>query len=410
MWLMEKLTPDFKTIADFRKDNINSMKKVFKEFTIMCKKMDLFGKELVAIDGSKFKAVNGKAKCYTKGFLKSEIKEIEEKIEKYLKEIETIDTEERKHRKIDKKKLESSINQIKEKREEVEQMLKRIESGEIEQISKTDKDSRMMKQSGGRYEVSYNGQISVDSKHHLIIESAITNEGNDLKQLSKMAKKSKEVLEDDDEETKKSRTTKKNKTTNSETKEENFKVVADTGYHLGEELSAFETASIECYVPSPIKSSNEREGGYGIDNFKFNKDKDEYTCHAGKELTYRFSYKRGNKEMRNYRCKGCVSCSLRSKCIGKRRYKAIYQSPYDKAIEKVRERCKANPEIIKRRSQIVEHVFGTIKESLGYGGGFLLKGLEKVSCEFSLIALSYNIKRVQNILGVKAMIEMLNHG
>lgn len=423
MWLMEKLTPDFKTIADFRKDNVNSMKKVFKEFTIMCKKMDLFGKELVAIDGSKFKAVNGKAKCYTKGFLKSEIKEIEEKIEKYLKEIETIDTEERKHRKIDKKKLESSINQIREKREEVEQMLKRIESGEIEQISKTDKDSRMMKQPGGGYEVSYNGQISVDSKHHLIIDIDVTNEGNDLKQLSNMAIKSKEILEkgtpedeskNESKDESKNESKEENKDRNKQKEEDKFKkedrlkVVADVGYHKGEEISKCESAAITCYVPPPMRSPNERAGRYGIDEFKYDKDKDLYVCPAKQELTFRGIQKRDDNELRIYECSKCRQCTLRNKCISEKGNKRIKRSQYEETLQAVRERCKSNREIVKKRSQIVEHVFGTMKETIGYGGGFLLKGLEKVRGEFSLIALSYNIKRVLNVLGTKAMIQLLN--
>ncbi|MCX6157376.1 MAG: IS1182 family transposase [Ignavibacteriae bacterium] len=399
MWLMEKLTPDFKTIADFRKDNIDSLKKVFREFTLLCKKMNLFGKELAVIDGSKFKAVNSKAKCFTKGFLKSEIKEIDAKIDKHLKEIETIDREERNTRKIDKKKLESSIKEIREKREEVEQMLKRIESGEIEQISKTDKDSRMMKQAGGGYKVSYNGQISVDSKHHLIIDIDVTNEGNDLNQLSNMAKKSKEIMEDENKE--------ENKDNNKKKEEDKFKVVADVGYHKGEEIAKCESADIACYVPSPQRSPNERAGRYGIDDFKYDKDKDLYVCPANEELTFRGTQKRDDNELRKYECSKCKQCTQRDKCISSKGNKVIKRSQYQEALQTVRQRCKENRDIVKRRGQIVEHVFGTMKEAIGYGGGFLLKGLEKVSGEFSLIALSYNIKRVQSVLGVITMIEIL---
>lgn len=401
MWLMEKLAPDFKTIADFRKDNISSLKKVFREFTLLCKKMNLFGKELAVIDGSKFKAVNSKAKCFTKGFLKSEIKEIDAKIDKHLKEIETIDREERNSKKIDKKKLESSIKEIREKREEVEQMLKRIESGEIEQISKTDKDSRMMKQAGGGYKVSYNGQISVDSKHHLIIDIDVTNEGNDLNQLSNMAIKSKEILKDENKE--EIQDTQKK----TEEDENKFKVVADAGYHKGEEIAKCESEEIACYVPSPQRSPNEKEGRYGIDDFKYDKDKDLYVCPANEELTFRGTEDRDGNELRRYECSKCKQCTLRDKCIKSKGNKVIKRSQYEEALQTVRDRCKANRDIVKKRGQIVEHVFGTMKEAIGYGGGFLLKGLEKVSGEFSLMALSYNIKRVQSVLGIITMIELL---
>ena len=404
MWLMEKLSPDFKTIADFRKDNISSLKKVFREFTILCKKMNLFGKELAVIDGSKFKAINSKAKCFTKGFLKSELKEIDEKINKHLKEIETTDREERNNNKIDKEKLQKHIKNIQEKREEVKRMLARMESGEIDQISKTDKDSRMMKQAGGGYKVSYNGQISVDSKHHLIIEAEVTNEGNDLHQLSEMAKKSKEILEDENN----NATVGTSKNTSNETEEKKFKVVADTGYHNGEEVEKCELEKIECYVPSPKRSPNERAGRYGIDDFKYDKAKDLYVCPAGEELTFRTEYDKDDKKMRRYECSKCKECSMRDKCIKSKGNKVINRGPYEEALQTLRERGKANPDIIKRRGQIVEHVFGTMKEAIGYGGGFLLKGLKKVNGEFNLIALSYNIRRVMNILGIKTMIEMLN--
>jgi transposase len=411
MWLIEKLAPDFKTIADFRKDNINSLKKVFREFTLLCKTMNLFGKELAVIDGSKFKAVNSKAKCFTKGFLKSELKEIDEKINKHLKEIEAIDREERNSSKIDKEKLQSHIKNIQEKKEEVRQMLEKIKSGEIDQISKTDKDSRMMKQAGGGYKVSYNGQISVDSKHHLIIAAEVTNEGNDLKQLSNMAKKSKEVFEEENEETNNNNANGNNtngNNTNDKIEKTKYKVVADTGYHKGEEVAKCESEEIECYVPSPNRSPNKKAGRHGIEDFKYDKDKDLYVCPAGEELTFRFKYNRDDKEIRRYECNKCKECSLRDKCIKSKGNKIINRGPHEEALQIVRERCKANPDIIKKRGQIVEHIFGTIKEAIGFGGGFLLKGLEKVNGEFSLITLSYNIRRVQNILGIKNMIIMLN--
>lgn len=397
MWLMEKLAPDFKTISDFRKDNITILKKVFREFTILCNKMNLYGKELAVIDGSKFKAVNSKDKCYTKGFLKSELKEIDDKINKHLKEIETTDKRDRHDKKIDKEELDGYINRIRQEKQEVEQMLEKIESGEVKQISKTDQDSRMMKQSNGGYKVSYNGQISVDSKHHLIIGTDVTTEGNDLNQLSKMAENAKEILGEEQKDE-----------LNEKTEQEKFKVVADTGYHKEEELAKCELSGIECYVPSAKRSSNEKEGRYGIEEFKYDKEKNLYICPAGESLTYKSSYQRNTREISRYETNKCTGCPLREKCKKSKGNKVIYRSEYEEIVRIVKQRCKTNKEIIKKRGQVVEHIFGTMKKTMGYGGGFLLKGLEKVKGEFSLIALSYNLKRVQNILGIKTMIEMLN--
>ena len=384
MWLMEKLTPDFKTISDFRKDNIKSIKKVFREFTILCKRINLFGKELTVIDGSKFKAVNSKDRCYTRNFLKSELKEIDEKIEVYLKEIEKTDRNDQKPRKIEKAEIEETISKISKEREEIQKMLKEIESGEQDQISKTDKDSRMMKQPGGGYQVSYNAQISVDSKHHLIIENEVTNDGNDINQLSSMSEKSKEILE-----------------------AESIKIAADTGYYKESEIEKCEKQGIECYIPSPKRSRNEKEGRYGAEDFQYDEEKDVYICPEGKELTYKSTYERDSKQIKRYGCSQNKQCPNKKNCTASKGNKIIYRSQYEQTIKRVQQRCRENPEIIHKRGSIVEHIFGTIKQSYGYGGGFLLKSLEKVKGEFSLMALVYNIKRVQNVLGGEVRVNLI---
>jgi len=176
---------------------------------------------------------------------------------------------------------------------------------------------------------------------------------------------------------------------------------------IQERAKTYESEEIACYVPSPQRSPNEREGRYGIDDFKYDKDKDLYVCPANEELTFRGTEDRDGNELRRYECSKCKQCTLRDKCIKSKGNKVIKRSQYEEALQTVRERCKANRDIVKKRGQIVEHVFGTMKEAIGYGGGFLLKGLEKVSGEFSLMALSYNIKRVQSVLGIITMIELL---
>ena len=384
MWLMEKLTPDFKTIADFRKDNIKSIKKVCREFTIFCKKLGLYGGELAAIDGSKFKAVNNKEKCYTRNFLKSELKEIDIKIDQYLKEIEKTDKKEQKLGKIEKEKLEDIIKNIQEERKEVTRMLEEIENGTSSQISHTDPESRMMLTSGKGYQVSYNGQISVDSKHHMIIESDVTNEMNDMNQLNKMAEKTKQMLNTD-----------------------TLKVVCDSGYFNEKEISECESNKIECYIAIPKKASNEDKGKYGLDEFRYDKCKDNYICPQGKELTYSCTYKKHKKIVRKYECFECKECPVKSGCTTSKTNRCLLRSEYVLEVERVKKRTKENKGILKKRKEIIEHVFGTLKQWLGYGGGFLLKGLEKVNGEFSLLTMTYNLKRAIKIIGIKEMIKFL---
>lgn len=255
MWLMRRLHPDFKTIADFRKENTESIRKVCREFTVFCKRLDLFGSELVAIDGSKFKAVNSKDKCYTRNYITNELKQIDETIGKYLKAIEHTDEKEKNLTKIKVEELQLAIDNLDKEKKEIEQMLKEIESGETDQVSKTDSDSRMMKTASGNYEVSYNAQIGVDSKHHMIIESEVTNDRNDTGCLSKMAERSKASLG-----------------------VEKLRVVSDSGYYSEKAINDCQNRSIETYVAIPQKSSNENEGRYSLSQFTYEAHSDKYIC------------------------------------------------------------------------------------------------------------------------------------
>ena len=328
MWLMEKLTPDFKTIADFRRDNINSIKKVCREFTIFCRKLGLYGGELAAIDGSKFKAVNSKDKCYTRNFLKSELKEIDIRIEQYLKEIEKTDKREQKLQRIEKEKLEEIIKNINKERKEVTRMLEEIEGGTNSQISQTDPDSRMMLTSGKGYQVSYNGQISVDSKHHMIIESKVTNEVSDRGQLHSMAEKTKQMLE-----------------------LEELKVVCDSGYYNEEQISKCESNKIECYIATPKTPSHETAGRYGLKEFQYKESKDVYICPQGKELTYLGSYKKHKGYIKRYECSECKRCPVKSECTNSKNNRYIDRSEYIEAIEKTKNRTEENKEFLRVRKK-----------------------------------------------------------
>lgn len=382
MWLMKKLHPDFKTISDFRKDNIESIKKVCREFTIFCRKLNLIGSELLAIDGSKFKALNNKDKCYTKNFIKRELLEIDEKINNYLHSIENTDNKEKEFSQIKADELKQVIENLEEEKKEIVEMLKEIESGNVDQVSKTDSDSRMMKTSQNGYQVSYNAQISVDSKHHIIVENEVTNNQNDLNCLSQMAEKSKEILG-----------------------VENLKTISDGGYYNEKEISKCENNNIECYIGIPKKHSNESEGKFGKSEFIYDQPADRYLCPENKELTYRGTYQKRNRTMKRYECGECKGCRQKIHCTNSKRNRYIDRSEYEEIIERIKERMKTNKEMLKIRSKTVEHVFGTMKQWLGYGGGFSLKGLRKVSGEFSLMAMVYNMKRAINIVGMKKLIE-----
>jgi len=384
MWLIKKLHPDFKTISDFRKDNIDSIKKVCREFTIFCRKLNLLGSELLAIDGSKFKALNSKEKCYTKNFMKKELKEIDAKINEYLESIEYSDKKDEKFSKIKPEELNQVLENLENDRKAIEEMLKEIDSGEAEQISKTDADSRMMKTPGNGYQVSYNAQIAVDSKHHIIVESEVTNEQNDIKCLSQIAKKSKQVLEVD-----------------------KLKVVCDSGYFSEKEIYNCEKNNIDCYVAIPRKFSNESQGMYSLREFKYDPATDTYLCPQNKEMTYRYTYIKGNRALKRYECSECKRCQFKKQCTSSKGNRYISRSEFEDVIQNLRERMRENKKILRIRSKTVEHIFGTMKQWLGYGGGFLLKGLNKVNGEFSLISMVYNMKRALKLMGTKKLIESL---
>jgi transposase len=243
MWLMRKLRPDFKTIADFRKENAAGIKKVCREFTVWCKRLELFGGELVAIDGSKFRAVNSSKRNFTQKKLRRMIREIDDKIDQYLKELDRQDKQEAGPQSLSREQLKEKIEGYKERRAQYEQLKSDLDQGGESQISLTDPESRSMRVGHG-VEVSYNVQIVVDQKNKLLVEHEVTNEVIDLGQLSAMAKKAKETLG-----------------------VETLEVVADRGYYNGEEVKACEQSGITAYVPKSNTSSNLKRGLFTKEDF-----------------------------------------------------------------------------------------------------------------------------------------------
>jgi transposase len=382
MWLMRKLRPDFKTITDFRKDNRKAFRGVFRQFVLLCKGLGLVGGELVAVDGSKFKAVNSGQRNFSQKKLEERLKKIDEKVERYLDEMDRGDKE-GKESEISAAELKQKIEKLKERKGRYEELLKELVASGQSQVSLTDPESRAMALTP-RGEVSYNVQTAVDRKHHLIVEQDVTNDGLDNHQLFSMAQKTKQMLG-----------------------QEELQVVADMGYYNHEELKRCEDEGITTYVSKPLVSKNTARGLFGKEKFIYEADGDCYRCPAQERLEFRFETQEGDKKFRYYWTKACPSCALKAQCTTDPRFHRIKRWEHEEILERIEQRVKANPLILKLRQQLVEHPFGTIK-FWNDQRHFLMRGLEKVRAEFSLSTLAYDIKRALNIVGVKGLIAALN--
>lgn len=380
MWLMGKLTPDFKTIADFRKDNLTAIKSVCREFTLLCKKLELFGGELIAIDGSKFRAVNSRKRNFNQQKLERAIKMIDEKIVGYLKELDRADTQESVVKTPSAEELQEKIKQLGERKEKYRNLAQELKESGEKQVSLTDPDSRSMPV-GLTTEVSYNVQAAVDAKHKLIIEHEVTNAVTDREQLAEMATRAKQVLG-----------------------VEQLEVIADMGYSDAGEIKRCEDQGITVYVAQPQTSANEKKGLYTKQDFSYLPNRDCYLCPAGAELEFRFASHEKGRDIKYYASSACKSCQISHLCTTNKSGRRITRLVEEESAERAAQRARDNPEKMRLRQQIVEHPFGTIKRAMT-SGYFLMKGLQKVGAEMSLTVLSYNIKRVVNILGVAKMIE-----
>lgn len=380
MWLMRKLQPDFKTIADFRKNNTQSIRAVCREFVLLCRKLKLFGCELIAIDGSKFKASNSNRRNFTKNKLTRLIKKIEDEIDSYLDDLDKGDQREKDVEKHSSEELKKKIEELRKRKDKYQQLKSHIDQSEDNQISLTDPDSRMMHSHQGK-DVSYNVQIVTDSKHKLIVTHAVTSECNDLQQLHAMASQAKDVLE-----------------------KEELDVVADAGYYERENIKKCHDDHITTYVPSPNRSHNKSLGLYTNDDFFYNADQDTYQCPAGQTLTFRGYRKRKKSGIREkkYTTHACYTCPLKLKCTRSKTTRYIYRWEHEAVIEQLKQRLKEKSEMIHIRKALAEHPFGTIKQGMGFRQ-FLTRGMHNVSAETSLSVLAYNVKRVLNIVNFKEL-------
>jgi transposase/macrodomain Ter protein organizer (MatP/YcbG family) len=385
MWLLGKLAPDFKTIADFRRDNLKAIKAVCREFTLLCRKLKLFGGELVAIDGSKFKAVNNRRRNFSEARLTKAIKAMDEKISAYLNSLDRADAadpdpDEPGPSAAELREKIETLQQRKAKYQALKQELK--ESG-AKQVSLTDRDARSMVMHHGSTEVGYNVQTVVDEQHQLIVEHEVTNDPTDHAHLAEMALRAKATLG-----------------------VEQLEVVADMGYYDGAEVKQCAEAGITTYIPKPITSINKKRGLFIKQDFVYDPAKDCYRCPAGAELTYRYESFEQGRQIRYYTTAKCADCPIKEKCTTNQRGRRITRWVDEKLLEDMARRVRARPEMMRRRQQLSEPPFGTIKRGMNQGY-FLMRGLSKVGAEMSLTVLSYNIKRVINLIGVKKMIAAL---
>ncbi len=383
MWLTGRLAPDFKTIADFRKDNGEAIRLVCREFVMLCRKLELFTDAFVAIDGSKFKAVNNRDRNFTKAKLKRRLQQIDESIERYLGQIASADRQETAVAKAKTERLENKIATLKQEMTRLKKLEVRMLEAPDEQISLTDPDARSMATSGrGTGIVGYNVQTAVDATHHLIVAHDVINAGHDRHQLYHMAHEAKEQMGADE-----------------------LEVVADRGYYKGEEILACERSGITTYLPKNQTSGNQAKGYFGKRDFIYIAQDDEYQCPAGERLIYRFSREEGGKVMHKYWSSICPHCDIKSQCTyGK--YRRVSRWEHEDVLDQVEARLDQAPESMRITRQTSEHVFGTFKCWMG-STHFLMKTLKHVKTEMSLHVLAYNLKRLISIVGVKPLIEAI---
>jgi transposase len=385
MWLLKKLQPDHKTIADFRKNNLVPLRQVCREFTLLCKQLDLFAGELVAIDGSKFKAVNAKERNFTQDKLTTLLQRIDQRVEGYLKELDSQDNEDEAGTPggAVAANLQAKIEALQQRKLLYTGLQAQLEASGETQLSLTDPESRAMKLGKGRgTEVCYNVQAAVDSQHKLIIANDVTNAPGDRDWLSPMALQAKAVLGC------------------------TFDAVADVGYYHGEEVKTCLEAGITPYVTRPITSANQKLGLFSKDDFTYDRVTDTYQCPAGERLTFRFATVELGRPIRCYATSACRTCPLMQQCTRNKGGRRLTRWVDEHLLEEMEQRVRSRPEVMKQRKQLVEHPFGTMKRwwDAGY---FLMRGLEKVRTEFSLTVLAYNLRRVLNLVEMPRLIAAL---
>jgi transposase len=384
MWLTQRLAPDFKTIADFRKDNGPAIRAACRQFIALCRRLDLFARAVAAIDGSKFKAVNTRDKNFTRASIKRRMEQVEASIERYMAALETADRQEGELAQAKGVRLKEKIASLREQMKDFQALEKAVHAAPDHQISLTDPDARAMATSGkGTGMVGYNVQTAVETCHHLIVAHEVTNVGNDRAQLSNMAGQAKAAMG-----------------------VEALEVLADRGYFDGEEVLACEPLGVTPILPKPLTSGAKAVGRFGKPDFVYNASDNTYRCPAGETLTWRFTSVEQGMSIHAYWTTKCADCPLKDRCTSSKQPRRIRRWEHEAVIDAMQERLDRRPHAMRIRRATVEHPFGTLKAWMG-ATHFRMKTLEKVKTEMSLHVLAYNLKRVTAILGTKPLMEAM---
>ena len=372
MWLIGELKPDHKTIANFRRDNKEAIKAAFRRFTMICDELGLISKEVVGVDGSKFRASNGRMAYHSKGKIAEKLKYYDESAEKYMNLLEQCDLEESDTASNGMKRTElvEKLNKIQKRVSELEEIREKVEAEGT--IYLTDPDSRLMRTHNGGGDISHNVEIAVEAKNHFIVAADVTSDAVDYGQLHNISKQAKEELGVD-----------------------KLISIADRGFYSGEEFKKCEEDGIQVIAPKPDRGETQSKG-YTKSNFRYDADNDMYICPLGHEVRLPAKRKSKSKDKRYY-CKACVDCPSKELCTPKAKYRNITRFEFDDYADEVDAFTKENYALYRKRKELVEHPFGTVKRALGFIY-FLTRGTENVRTESLLHFLAYNIKRLTNIM------------
>ena len=381
MWLTGRLVPDFKTIANFRKGNGKAIRGVCRQFVVLCQQLGLFSEALVAIDGSKFKAVNNRDRNFTSAKLQRRMEDLESSINGYLAALDTADRQEPAVAQAQAARLQDKIAALKAQRQALKEIEVRLNETADKQISLTDPDARSMKTRGTGV-VGYNVQAAVEAKHHLIVAHEVTNAGIDRDQLSTMATLARSAMGGQE-----------------------LTAVADRGYFKSEEILACQEAGIIAIVPKTVTSNATAEGRFGKADFIYDAEKNEYRCPAGERLIWRYSTVEDGLKLHRYWSSHCQTCAMKDQCTPSKQ-RRVSRWEHEAVLEAMQTRLDQAPEMMRVRRQTVEHPFGTIKAWMG-ATHFLTKTLERVGAEMSLHVLAYNLKRVMRLLGNGALMDAM---
>jgi transposase len=381
IWLTGRLMPDFKTLADFRKDNGPAIQAACAQFVVLCRRLSLFGKAVVAIDGSKFKAVNNRDKNFTAAKVEARLVQVEASIARYLAALDRADLEQSDIAEPRTTRLTEKIAGLREQMQVLQAMRQRVEAAPDRQVSLTDPDARSMATSGkGTGIVGYNVQAAVDAEHHLIVAHAVTNVGSDRAQLAPMGLMAQEATECS-----------------------TLTVLADRGYLNGDHVLACEGTGVLPCVPKTLTSGNAKRGLFTGQDFVYDAEKDHYTCPAGQHLTKGVARSDRRDEIDHYRnLTACAACTLKPRCTADTA-RRIKRWVHEGVLDAMQGRLDRMPDAMKIRRQTVEHPFGTLKAWMG-ATHFLTRTLPKVKTEMSLQVIAYNMKRMIQIFGVGPLI------